>query len=467
MAEQRILIECTQTFFHGGGSGIQRVVRNIANQAIGYEHPKCQVIPVFWGGFGFYALRNKMGTEKHLLIRIRDWLRRRREGKPGRLLSLAIRILKLPLKLLRPFRPWRGPFDWMVRKIQTLVLGLGYLPARILFGPVLQLRPGDSVLLIDSTWGLPDMLESLFKAQREQGVQIAPMLHDLFPLTLPETCEEITVDFYTRWFHAVVPHADFFITNSQATGRSLERYLTKHPEIRRLPVKHGSFRLGAELDLLDKGPKNPEELQSLWDTPGKAILAVGTIEPRKNHPFLLDVFDLLLARGVNVSLIVIGRVGWKSRSVMERIENHPALHTRLLHFSKASDRVVAEAIERADCLVCSSIAEGFGLPVVEGLMRGLPVFASDIEAFREIGENHCHFFSLTDPSDLAAQLENWFSNLDRMPQNQKSVEFQWPDWRESTEELVTTARRLIRSLRQKETKDGANRLAIHPKMDNP
>jgi len=452
MQEQRILIECTQTFFRGGNSGIQRVARNIANQATHLKHPDCQIIPVIWVGYGFCAMRAKVGTEVHYLLRLRKWIDEKRHGSPGRLFSLMIRVLKLPLKLLRPLRPWRGIWDKMIRDLKTffigLFYGLGYFVIRLLLGPILTLRPGDTVLLVDSTWGAPDMLESLFKAQQEHGVKVVPLMHDLFPLTMPETCEAITIEYYTRWFHEVVPRADFFITNSKATGISLERYLQQHPDIRSFPVVYATCRLGAELDLVQRDQKNPEEIRPLWETPGRAILSIATIEPRKNHHFLLDVFDLLRSRDVDVSLILIGRIGWKSQEVIDRIQRHPDLNTRLLHLFNASDTVLAEAIARADALVCASLAEGFGLPLVEVLMRGKEVFASDIEVFREIGEGRCHFFRLDDPTDLADQLQQWFVEKDQLIRGSDRPAFQWPNWRESAEELVEATLSTLRKMRE-------------------
>ena len=467
MQECRILIECTQTFFRGGNSGIQRVARNLANQALHLKHPNWEIVPVIWVGCGFCAVRKPIGPKPYILLRIRDWIRARSNGSPGRLLSLLIRILKMPLKLLRPLRPWRGGWDKLLREVRTLLVGLGYFPIRILFGPILKLRQGDVVLLVDSTWGAPGMIESLFQAQHDAGVRVIPMLHDLFPLTMPETCEAITVDYYTRWFHSVVPRADFFVTNSKSTGQSLETYLQQHPEIRPRPILHAPFRLGAELDLLDREAKDPAELEPLWQTPGRAILAIGTIEPRKNHTFLLDVFDLLRARGVDVSLILIGRFGWKSQAVIDRIQCHPDLNSRLLHLFNASDAVLAEAISRADCLVCASLAEGFGLPVVEGLMRGNEVFASDIEVFREIGQGKCHFFRLDDPTDLADQLERWFIEKDRVVGKRDRSPFRWPNWKESAEELVSVTLSLLQEMPGEDSMSQAATLATSGVADHP
>lgn len=451
MMKKRIFIECTQTYFRGGNSGIQRVVRNVANQAMHLKHPKCEVIPIIWVGYGFTRVRTKLTGREHVLVRFRNWVRGKRHKRIKwpfvASLVRAAKFLLRPLKGFLPLRLVRDVASWIADSFAILIAWLGYQIARLVFGPTIQFRKGDAVLLIDSTWSLPRMLDALFEAQKEHGIKVAPMLHDLFPLTLPETCEEITIKYYRSWFHKIVPAADFFITNSKSTGRSLERFLEENQDIRSLPVLHESFRLGAELDLIKKGIKDRELLKPIFAAPGRAILSVGTIEPRKNHHFLLDVFDTLRAQGSNVTLFLVGRVGWKSESVIERIQNHPELNTRLFHFANASDSVLAGALDRAECIVCASIAEGFGLPVVEGLMRGKDVFASDIEVFREIAADRCHFFSLEDPSELANKLLRWFESKERLAHSSPTGGFRWLTWRESSEELIDKTVNLMRRIR--------------------
>lgn len=441
------MIECTQTYFCGGNSGIQRVARNIANHALDLEHPKREILPVIWVGYGFCEVRHKLTPQAHPLVQWRDWLRKKLQKKePGPFLSILLRTLKTSIKI---FRPLRTPFEWAKQAMLGFGIWVGYYVVRLLFGPYIKFEKGDAVLLIDATWGFPDMIDALQKARKNEGIKVAPMLHDLFPLTHPDTCEEITIKYYRRWFQQVVPIADFFITNSSSTETSLKMYLAEHPNLRKLPILSSPFRLGAELDLAHLPINNPEELSPLWGTAGRAILAIGTIEPRKNHMFLLDVFDILRTRGVNVSLILIGRVGWKSESVMERINQHPDLNNRLLHFSNANDRVLTEALERADCLVCCSIAEGFGLPVVEGLMRNKEVYASDIEVFREVAGDKCRYFNLSDPKDLADQLQASFAEKDQGIKRHSHETFQWLNWHESAEELIDVTMELLLKLRQR------------------
>jgi alpha-1,2-rhamnosyltransferase len=431
----RIFIECTHTFFNGGNSGIQRVVRNLANHSSSIKITEAEVNPIIWTGLGFCQLKAKARVRPYILIRIQKRFRQLFYFKPtkksGWLKACISRLAKLMMLQGRIV-----PTIRFIQELSYFLMGLGYVPARLLFGRFVSFRQGDIIVLVDSTWRSHAMHDTLFKAQHDQGVKLGAMFHDLFPLLLPDTCDEITTKGFVGWFNRIVPRADFFVTNSEATRLSLRLYLDANPQLRPSPYVSGSFRLGAELDHANGRKRKSRYLQPLWDTPGRGILSIGTIEPRKNHAYTLDVFDILRQRDSNVSLIIIGRPGWKNYEILNRIRNHPDFGTRLLYFDNASDRDLAEAIERSDCLVCSSFAEGFGLPVVEGLMRGLEVFASDIPSFREIGSDHCHFFDLKSPVFLADQLENWFAS----PRSVKAITtengFSWPDWEKSTRELI-------------------------------
>ena len=430
----RIYIECTHTFFNGGNSGIQRVVRNLANKGRDLSTKSMIISPIVWTGMGFCQPRARVGIKPYFLYRIKNKIRSvfqlSPEGNPG----FAKRSLRFLAQLFLPSR-LRDGIRHFAKEIPYLLLGLGALPSQFLFGRFISFQKRDIVVLVDSTWRTEAMLDALFAAQVEKRIILGVMLHDLFPLLLPDTCQEITAKGFKSWFAQTIPKADFFVTNSESTRHSLLNYLAEHETLRTEPCISGSFRLGAELDNVE-GTSPSDPLQPLWDTPGKAILCVGTIEPRKNHKYLLDTYDIMRNRGENVSLIIVGRVGWKSAATVERIRSHVDFGSRLLHLNNASDHDLAHAIERADCLVCPSYAEGFGLPVVEGMMRGLKVFASDIEVFREIGESQCLYFSLDKPDALANMLTDWFEIIPKSYKLKDLPAFTWPDWKESTQEFV-------------------------------
>lgn len=423
----RIFIECTHTFFNGGNGGIQRVVRNLVNHSYGIKITEAEVIPIIWVGLGFCNPNTRISVKPYLLIRIKKRIQQ--------LLYLQSRKTRIG-SLCR--------FFW---ELSYFLMGLGYVPAQLLFGRFVSFRDGDIIVLVDSTWRSNAMLDTLFKTQYDHGVKLGVMIHDLFPLLLPDTCEEVTARSFVDWFNKVVHRVDFIVTNSEATRLSLRQYLDENPQLRLHPYSSGSFRLGAELDLANEREKTPLYFKHLWDAPGKAILSIGTIEPRKNYAYILDTFDILRQRDSNVSLIIIGRPGWKNSKILERIRNHRDFGISLLYFDNATDRDLEEAIERADCLVCASIAEGFGLPVVEGLIRGLEVFASEIPSFREIDTGYCHFFNLDSPVTLADQLEEWFAGTRSSKVIATEKEFSWPDWEESTREFIQLTLHLAGSSR--------------------
>jgi len=428
----RIFIECTQTFFKGGNSGIQRVVRNLANNGRELTNTELEVHPLVWVKTGFCQPTRRLDVEAHILIRMRGKISRFAylfNAHFPALLKKMIRMLAQPWRLRQRRRK--------IRNFPYLLKALLYVPFRLLVGCSVAFRPGDIVVLVDSTWKCPLMLEALFTARNDTGIVVGAMIHDLFPLLMPENCQEITVEGFTAWFDRIAPMMNFFVANSEATKRSLAAYFDLHPELKPETLLCGSFRLGAELDRVTGRMKNAKHLQPIWDTPGRAILAIGTIEPRKNYSYLLDVYDILRGKNIDVSLIIVGRPGWKSEDVIRRIRSHPDFENRLLHLADANDRDLVEAIERADCLVCPSIAEGFGLPIVEGLMRGLTVFASDIPVFHESGDGFCQFFSLDSPDILTRLLENWFAEISIVGPPAKTKLFSWPDWKESTGEFLS------------------------------
>jgi glycosyltransferase involved in cell wall biosynthesis len=441
VAKKRVFVECTQAFFNRGKSGIQKVSGNLADygRILALDH--VEVCPLVWTGFGFCQPAKEIRGRSFLQFSLLESM-----GKfLGACLLKAPRVIRAPVFLLveRTSLVYRRltAVGFLIRMYFRL-LGIVFLILNLFLRNFVRFREGDIVVLVDSTWHSHRMLETLFKAQNEEGIVLGAMLHDLFPLLLPETCEDVTIKWFTFWFEKIIPGADFFVTNSETTNRSLRNYLESHPELRSRSYVSGSFRLGADLDVVMEDDRPSRYMLPIWNLPGRAILTVGTIEPRKNHQYLLDVYDLLRQRGTDVSLIIVGRLGWKNKDILNRIRSHPDFGRRLLHLDDASDRDLLAVIDRSDCLVCPSIAEGFGLPVIEGLSLGLKVFASDIEVFHEIGGDHCQYFDLGNPDSLAVQIATFLSQTRMSNKGEGDLTFSWPNWEESTKELVQLVLRL-------------------------
>jgi alpha-1,2-rhamnosyltransferase len=164
-------------------------------------------------------------------------------------------------------------------------------------------------------------------------------------------------------------------------------------------------------------------------------LVVGTIEPRKNHRRILDVFDRLWSEGSESSVLIVGRLGWLSDDVAKRIRTHREFGRRLFWLPAASDTELDHAYRHASALIFASCCEGFGLPLVEAMQYGLPVLASDIEVFREIGGEYPHYFDVDDERSLYEAVRGFESRagsgerLQRQPQP-------WLSWAESARMLL-------------------------------
>ncbi|MGO9094264.1 MAG: glycosyltransferase family 4 protein [Bryobacteraceae bacterium] len=130
------------------------------------------------------------------------------------------------------------------------------------------------------------------------------------------------------------------------------------------------------------------------------LLAVGSLEPRKNYPALFRAMRLVGA-GSEAQLAVAGRWAWASDELRRLAEEEGG---RIEILGYVSDADLAVLYDAAECCLQASLYEGLGLPVLEALSHGLPVVASDIPVFREIGAERVHLVDFGDPAQVAQRV---------------------------------------------------------------
>ncbi len=173
------------------------------------------------------------------------------------------------------------------------------------------------------------------------------------------------------------------------------------------------------------------------------VLTVGTIEPRKNFPVLIQAFVALSRRiGLPLSLVVVGRTGWE-RGLWVPAE----LKSRVRFLGPVPDADLPALYSAAGVFALTSLYEGFGLPVVEAMACGVPSVVSDIPALREVGGEACLYADPRDPehfAELMAQVlaseesaERW-----RRAAIERAGRFRWET---SAERLLEIYDRLARS----------------------
>jgi alpha-1,2-rhamnosyltransferase len=411
----RYFLECTHTHKTQLRTGIQRVVRNLVRHSAADP----QVTPVVLQGPRLIALTGECILPDAPLPEIAHSaiLQAARRAYAG---ARACASLLLPLPAVRRFlyapRHEIG-LSWMLTRAAAACLPRARKEMEEPEG--LTPDPGDVLLLIDSSWHeRPWAAARAFKAQ---GGRIVCMIYDLIPETNPEFCDERLRDLFKDWITNAIETADAFVCISQSTASAMRARLRKAGKSQK--VTH--FWLGSDIEA--KSTDDSTSIAAL-ETKDPVFACVGTIEPRKNQTYALDAFEIAWRWGVRAKLVFVGRIGWMSKQLVERIQNHERYGSDLFLLTDADDATLTRIYRRANALIFPSLIEGFGLPLVEAMKQGAPVIASDIPIFREIARDGVTFVALDDPVHCAhAVRDHCVAGAKRL-----SAPVTWLTWAQST-----------------------------------
>ncbi|MGO4851889.1 glycosyltransferase [Phaeovulum sp. W22_SRMD_FR3] len=225
-------------------------------------------------------------------------------------------------------------------------------------------------------------------------LEIRVMIHDTIPLDYPQYCRADEARRFDHRFQNVLIYADVILCNSEATAADVSRHAeVLHSPLPRLVIAH-----------LGITPPQPDPHTICPSRPYFVVL--GTIEPRKNHALLLDVWEELARRLPETErpdLLILGRRGWNNDAVFARLDACPlSVHER----AGISDAAVAALLARARGLLMPSHAEGYGLPMLEAAAVDCPVIACPLPATLELLGDYPVYL---EPEDIYSWLETIIS----------------------------------------------------------
>lgn len=231
-------------------------------------------------------------------------------------------------------------------------------------------------------------------------------IHDLSTTLFPEHHTRMHRLFARLSLPRMAQRANAIIADSEATRRDVITHLHIKParvHAIHLAVNHSQFY-----------PRDPVEAHSkvaqVLDITTPYILAVGTLEPRKNLITLLKAYAQLPADAP--MLVLAGARGWVDSPLFVAVQRLGLTH-RVRFTGHVMDELLPHLYSAAQVFVYPSLYEGFGLPVLEALACGTPVITSNTSSLPEVAGDAAILVDPHNPDQLADQLKYLLSNQDK------------------------------------------------------
>ncbi len=398
----RILIDCSDTYIENLNTGIQRVVRNIVSRsAIITEVSGAEVIPVI--------LDKKRGYVKLSDIRISNGNK-----------NISKNTKNIAKKL--PFKVFLKVIQHIIRKSKHYLEGLFQIFSAKFYTGADSVIPeeNDVLILTDGFWNYRYNVyfDNFCKKIKKNNGKVIAVVYDIIPLTNPEFFDiGLTLNLKGK-IKKIKGFIDAVITISKSEKEIIEEYLKKTLNLENTvnkPVKYFypgcdikcgidsensvKYQDGKENDASSGGEgglnlkkiKIRKNLTEIFETHDIHIqrrfsyISVGTIEPRKGYDYTIEAFEEMWKNGYRGILVIAGKIGWKTEKLLKKIRRSAYLNKKLFMFNDLNDNELCYMYKTADALVSASFREGYGLPLAEAMNYRLPVLASDIPVFREIG----------------------------------------------------------------------------------
>jgi glycosyltransferase involved in cell wall biosynthesis len=247
-------------------------------------------------------------------------------------------------------------------------------------------------------FGTLDVIHATYHAAippARQRQALVVTVHDLAFERFPELFPGRWLRLYRRGLEIAKDEADLILVPSAHTARELEERGIGSDRVRVTP-----------LAVAPSGPEPREEdaiAARAREPDGPFVLAVGTIEPRKNLRRLVTAFRRAVEDAdLPHTLVLVGDVGWHEEDLLAEIRDDPAGRVRYL--GRVDDAELRVLRRDADAAASVSLYEGFGLPVLESLAAGLPTLASSASAIPEVAGDAALFVDPLDEGDIARGL---------------------------------------------------------------
>lgn len=397
----RIFIDCSFVDFTRQPTGIPRVVLKYIDEGYRWaESSGYDVIPVVPSTNGIWLVRPVPGAHP-----------------PTHLLKLAERSLAFERTTEGAKQKQASPDSETPHRFEP---GAG----DILFSP--------------AYWH--DVDPGVYHDLKASGCAIVILVHDILPVSHKRFYNAPWRYHFAAAVLQALRYADGLFCVSETTRNALERFAAD----RGVPAPPTGVALNGFQPLVSaatatamaqgRSPLHTRDATALKAFGGEApLLMVGSIEPKKGHLPVVKCLESMWTCGYTRPLVVIGRPGWMEKEITDYMVNSPFLGSKLFWLNGLDDHDLAFALSKSHALVFSSIAEGFGLPMIEAAAMGKPVIVLETPIAREVLGSHGLYFD-----DAAALMRRITALEDEHAYLAACADiagFEWPTWQTLVPEL--------------------------------
>jgi alpha-1,3-rhamnosyl/mannosyltransferase len=230
----------------------------------------------------------------------------------------------------------------------------------------------------------------------------APVIHDLAYIDLPDYVSAKLRKDLVRFMPKTIKRARFVITVSEfSKKRVMDVYGLPADKVVVTPIPPPT-------PLIRDTATVRTELEKL-NIKKPYILFLGTIEPRKNIPNLIDAY-LQLPNDIRdkYNLVIAGMIGWNCDKEKAKLE--ATKDQGVIHLGYVSEDQRAALYQQASLFAHASYYEGFGMPVLEAMSYGVPCAISNIPIYQEVAGDAALFFNQDDPASITKSIATLLSN---------------------------------------------------------
>ncbi|WP_026655846.1 glycosyltransferase [Butyrivibrio sp. AE3003] len=304
-----------------------------------------------------------------------------------------------------------------------------------------------SILFQCAPIGVDAYRACICKNIEKNDMKLCCIVYDFTTIIVPQTHKLETVVSYEAYLKYVYKNAALILYGGNTAQNDGKEYQEKNklPEVKSTYIKFGS-NISRKVET-EYTPEEEGKILRKLGVKGDYILAVGTIEQRKNYETLYRAYVRLVENCEDEEfpqLVVCGHPGWNTREFLEMFKQDTRVHKKMI-IIEPSDFELDILYRSCKFTVLASLYEGWSLTLPESLHYGKFCLCCDTPALREIAGDLSDYVERWDEVRWAEKIKYYYNHSDVLEAKEKAIKSKWKDvsWQDCAEEVAKNIEELL------------------------